>query len=122
MSAEIATSVGEELAVRRAQRDALAAFLEEHPQAELSAEDLIAVVGPNYRSRISDCRYELGMDIRNVPRFQKWTERGKPRSKRLIGGYTYVPAASRPSPERWPIPGAPFAEAEGWTLTPPESR
>lgn len=83
--------IGSEIETRKAQRDILATFLKTRPGVVLMAEDLIAVIGPNYRSRVSQCVTELGMHIENVPRWREWLDkRGKTRRQRLIGGYRYL--------------------------------
>lgn len=111
-----------ELGTRIAQRDILAAFLRAYPMVKLWPEDLIPVIGPNYRSRVCECVNELGMNIPNVPRYREWIDkRGKPRRQRLIGGYIYLPYeplgrdASVPDLKSWPVDGAPYSEE--WRLT-----
>lgn len=58
------------LTTRQAQRDALAAYFRSRPDQVLTHEELKALVGENLRSRISDCRDDLGMVIENVPVFK----------------------------------------------------
>lgn len=100
-----APSVAAEIQTRTAQRDRLAAFFRDHPMEVLFASDLEPVVGPNYRSRISDCRDELHMEIENVPQYREWTRERRNRHgrvrivlqrQRLVGGYRYIPRPSAP--------------------------
>ncbi len=120
-------SLSDEIQTRQAQRDILAAFLRAHPLQVCGPDELEAVIGPNYRSRISDCRDELGMHIPNVPRYREYQdEQGKTRRQRLCGGYQYFPQApqgrdaSQPAADRWPVFGAPYVEP--FKLTPPEAQ
>jgi len=115
--------VGEDIAAQKAQRDILAAFFKAHPMTVFLREDLERVVGPNYRSRVSECVTELGMNVPNVPRYRHYLNaKGKPRRQRLIGGYQYLPYetlgrdASIPAPDRWPVFDAPIQET--WSLKP----
>lgn len=102
-----------ELQVRKAQRDTLAAWFLRHPHEVVTAEQLIGVVGPNYRSRISECETQLKMNIPNVPLYREWVnKRGKTCRQRLIGGYKFIP----PVPTRWPVSEAPTTNND-WRLT-----
>lgn len=86
-------SVAEETSVRLAQRDTIAAYFRVYVNQDLLPEKLESVVGPNYRSRIAECRTELGMHIENVPRYRNIdakTKRGKPMRVRLRGAYRFT--------------------------------
>lgn len=83
-------TISQQILDHQGQREKLAAFFREHDLEDLWPEDFILLVGPNYRSRISDCVTKLHMRIVNVPRFREWTDKsGKVRRQRLIGGYRY---------------------------------
>lgn len=77
-----------DFSVRRAQRDILAEHFRAHEWADVDDETLDKLVGANYRSRISECRNELGMDIVNVPQFFVNAD-GK--RQRGLGAYRYRP-------------------------------
>ena len=81
-------SVGEELSERATQRAILKSWFTAHPLTDIGPSDLIALVGPNYRSRIAELRIDEAMNIPNVPR---WMEFGSGRRKRLSGGYRFLP-------------------------------
>ncbi len=56
-----------EIQDRQAHRDAIAALFQAHPLEEIEPETLKAIT-PHYQQRISECRRQLKMTIRNVPR------------------------------------------------------
>ncbi len=106
----------ESLAARQFFADRLEKHFRAHPMEWIGILELQVIGGPSWRSRIAcDLRKKRGL---NVP----WNH------SNLHSAYRWMPHevlgrdASIPAPTRWPIAGAPFAEAETWTLTPPESR
>lgn len=80
-----------EITTRKAQRDILEAYFKAHPEQELGEAELKKVVGPNYRSRVDECRRQLGMHIQLVPQYLAWMDGKKERRQRLIGKYLYTP-------------------------------
>ncbi len=108
-------SISQERADREMQRLKIELLFREHPLTLIDCEILKAIT-PHYQQRISECR-KLKMDIRNVPRF---LARDDGSLKRLDGNYKFHPIAgaregTSPSPERWPVPDAPYEET--WRLT-----
>jgi hypothetical protein len=95
-----------DLSVRQAQRDQLEAWLKARPMRTVYPDELRAVVGPNYRSRISDCRKQLGMVIQNVPQFFT-NEHGE--KQRGEGAYVFVPRPKEPL-------GPDAGSIRSWTL------
>lgn len=94
-------TVGEEKAQRDAQRAKLKEWFELHPLVEADAELLTTLVGPNYRSRISELargvrivngkRVEIpgdAMTFRNVKKHEELADGSK---RRLLGAYVYLP-------------------------------
>lgn len=80
--------------------DKLAEFFKQHPN-ELIDGLRIAKVGGAYawRTRLSECRTELGMDIKNHQRRE---------GRKIISEYVYTPPASAPA--GWPVDGLTFVE------------
>lgn len=114
-----APSLPQEIADRKADRDKIAAMFRANELRVIPVHILQAVT-PNYHQRISECRRELRMDIRNVPVYIALAD-GK--TKRLAGNYKFHPTlgsreGTQPSVELWPVPDSPFANAEVFKLKP----
>ncbi len=69
-----------------AQRAKLEALFRSRPRQEIEADELEALVGPNYRSRISELHTKHGMNFKNCRRTRE--ENGK--IHRLSGAYLYL--------------------------------
>lgn len=68
-------------------RDAVAAYFKAHPGDEIDGLELASIGGAYaWRTRVSECREQLGMRIENVVR-------RVPNSKRKVSVYRYVPAS-----------------------------
>jgi hypothetical protein len=103
----------ESLAARQFFANRLEAYFRAHPTEWVSIIDLMKIGGPSWRSRIAcDLRIKRGLNI-------VWNR------SNLRSAYRWYPtnseAASEPSSDLWPIPGAPSAD-QGFHLTPPEHR
>lgn len=101
------TALASELHRRESNTEKVLAVFLAHPSRWLHWRRFEAVGGScAWRTRISDAR--------------KIVERGGGRIDHNHGttrsAYRYIPAASEPSPDRWPVFGAPAYE-EPWKLT-----
>ncbi len=83
----LAMGLDTERADRQAHRDAIATLFKAAPLKEIEPETLKAIT-PHYQQRISECRRDLGMIIRNVPR--SLTDAGGRKRKR-DGAYRFEP-------------------------------
>ena len=104
-------SISEERQDQTADMLEIAALFNSRPLQIVTVAELQAIT-PNYHQRVSECRRKLKMDIRNVPVYVA-LDNGK--TKRLAGNYKFHPIAGareadQPSPERWPVPDAPYAD------------
>lgn len=82
-------TVGEELQQRENATILLRQLFRENPLRELSAIELTACVGPNYRSRIAELRGpQYNMNITLVRKFTVLAD-GKKRSE--LGSYLFTP-------------------------------
>ena len=68
-------------------RDAVAAYFKAHPNTWIDGLELARIGGVYaWRTRVSECRLELGMDIK--PRIRRM-----PNSQRKVSEYRYLPAS-----------------------------
>lgn len=81
-------TVAEERTDRQAQRDRLASWFRARPLEEVTPDQLRDLIGPHYQQRISECRRELGMEIKNLPQWRTDTDG---RKHRMDGHYRYEP-------------------------------
>ncbi len=80
-------TVAQELEDRKADRDRIAAYFKARPLAEVEPAELEALT-TNYHQRISECRLQLGMTLKNVRR-SRTDDDGT--IHRLPGAYRYQP-------------------------------
>jgi hypothetical protein len=104
------SSMTPELQRRQTNAEKVWALFALHPGRWLHWSRFAAVGGAcAWRTRIADARkIAEGKGGQIV-----WNNRAS------RSAYRYVPAASEPSPDRWPIPGSPSHD-QGFHLTPPE--
>lgn len=90
----------QELVDRQAQRDTLAALFRRRPLEPITPAELRAIT-PHYQQRISECRRQLGMTLKNV---QQWRTDDDGVKHRIDGSYVFVaaPVPSEP-PEQQPL-------------------
>lgn len=82
-------TVGEDKAQRENAAMLLRQLFRENPMRELSAIELTACVGPNYRSRIAELRGpQYGMNITLV---RKFTIMADGRKRAELGSYLFTP-------------------------------
>jgi hypothetical protein len=69
---------------RKTLRDALAAYLQKHPNTWFDGQKQLGRIAGRYawRTRVSDCRLRLGMNIVN---------RQSRAGKRVVSEYAYLP-------------------------------
>lgn len=85
--AATAASLGTELEDRKAKRDEIAAYFKARPLAEVEPDELLKI-SVNYHQRISECRRELGMTLKNLRRTRQ-DDSGT--VHRLPGAYRWLP-------------------------------
>lgn len=104
-----------EIETRKAHRDIIAALFKSRPLVEIEPAELRTIT-PHYQQRISECRREFGMVIKNVARTG---QDASGRAKKLDWAYRYQPHgdalgrdASQPTTViEWPTThGRPFQE------------
>lgn len=89
------------------------ALFEAHPGRWLHWTRFAAIGGAcAWRTRISESRKLAEAKGGQIV----WNNRAS------RSAYRYIPAASEPSPDRWPVFGSPMATAEPFSLTPPENQ
>lgn len=131
-------SLQPELHRRKGNRDQVAAFFRLRVGQWIAASELESVGGRQaWRTRVSECRKQLGMHIENrlrregehaadCPALQAWDIEGAcscDRPQIVISEYRYLDhtplgrSADVPVPDRWPVYEAPYQET--WNLTPP---
>lgn len=91
-------------------RDAVAAVFKAHPNRWLPARRFYKAGGQNgWRTRISNCRRQLGMRIDNCPKVR--VRRADGTLKYILSLYRYLPAVEAPEPQ-------PHDLNQDWTLRP----